>query len=353
MTAGAMLAVVGVYTFFAVPPLTNDFGVFYREGAAWLDGRPLYAGAGRPNLNPPAPTVALFGPLARLPYEWAQIVWLIAGALSVAASIRLVRHELRLSPRQVVEVAGLLFMTQGALMALRSGQVTWLLLYPVTRAWAAHRRGRDTHTGIWLGLAIAVKPPLALIALLLPLTTILGGGVTALLLSAAMLPVTGWEPWVTWVGQRDAVTWLASPANASLWGAAARLEWRAGAAPGLADLSLLSFAGVLLAGAALGFDGARQRQPDRRFFCAVLWSLLVSPLGWAYYLPLAVGPAAAAWPATWGATIAYGLTLMPVAFGILHVDRLPVSVFVVAVLAAWFSWASPRPPATGRLPGDR
>lgn len=338
MTAGACVAMVGVYTYFAVPPLTNDFGVFYREGRAWVAGEPLYAGHGRPNLNSPLATLVLFGSLARLPYGLAQVAWLAAGGVATVLAIRVIQSELQLSDRRVAELTGLLFLTQGALMAIRSGQVTWLLLYPFTLAWAAHRRGRPTIAGIWLGAAIALKPSLAPCAALLPLATLTSTALTSLGLSAASVPVTGWEPWVAWIRQSESVTWLASPANASLWGVAARLEWRTGPAPGLTALSLPAVIIVLAVAAALALESTRRRGADSRFLCGVLWALLVSPLGWAYYLPLAAAPAAALWRDSWGIRVSYGLTLLPVAFDLRMLNALPVSVFFLAVLTAWFFW---------------
>ena len=68
-----------------------DFTAFYTDGLAWNAGTPLYT---RANLNPPSAAVAVFGPLARLPFRQAQVVWTAIGIIVLLASVRVVAREL-------------------------------------------------------------------------------------------------------------------------------------------------------------------------------------------------------------------------------------------------------------------
>jgi hypothetical protein len=333
LIAGTLMATLGVVSFWAAPYGLHDFSVFYREGLAWIQGVPLYSGNYRLNLNPPLLTVTLFAPLARLSYTGAKIVWLMLDGVSIALSLWVIRRELRLTQTCSATVLGALLATQGSFMATRSGQITWLLLAPLTLAWAYYRGDRPIAAGVCVGICVAIKPPLALMALLLPWQTWTTAGAISAGLSLAAIAATGLEPWLTWARLGSEVTWLGSPANASLWGAAARLR-SGGVSGAIHELSLAATTMVCALALILGWITLRQTQRDRRFLLASLWSLLVSPLGWAYYLPLVWGPVVALWGSR-PIRIAYLIALFPVAFNPPGLSLMPVSIFLVAVLCAW------------------
>lgn len=335
LVAGTLMATLGVAAFWASPYGLHDFSVFFREGLAWNDGLPLYSGNYRLNLNPPLLTVALFGPLAKLSYAGAKTAWLLLNAASIGLSLWVIARELRLQQTQLAASLAAMLVTQGAFMAIRSGQVTWLLLAPLTLAWAYYRRDHLLASGICLGLCIAIKPPLALLALLLPWRTWATAGAVSAGLSLLAVLVTGLDPWLTWVRLGSEVTWLGSPANASLWGAAARLH-SGGDSEGIDDLPAVSIAIVAAIALTLGWIALRQIHRDRRFLLASLWSLLSSPLGWAYYLPLVWGPVVALWDSR-PIRIGYVIALFPVAFNPPGLSLMPVSIFLVAALCAWLT----------------
>jgi hypothetical protein len=335
------MATLGVAAFWASPYGLHDFSVFYREGLAWNDGRPLYTGDYRLNLNPPLLTVAVFSPLARLSYPAAKTIWLLLTATSIALSLRVIRRELQLSVPASVTALGAMLVTQGAFMALRSGQISWLLMPLLTLAWGSYRGGRLAAAGVYIGLAIAMKPPLVLLAIMLPWMTWLTAGAVSAALSLIAVTVTGIAPWLTWARLGSEVTWLGSPANASLWGAAARLR-SGGVAGAIHDLPVPWIVAVCAIALFLGWTTLRQRDRDRRFLLATLWSLLSSPLGWAYYLPLSWGPVVALWESN-AIRIAYAIALFPVAFDPPGLSRLPVSIFLIAVLWTWMIAGQPSP----------
>lgn len=62
----------------------TNFSVFYLEGRALLEGRPLYDSALSRNLNTYALTVLMFAPLALLPYPGAAGLWLAVSIVGCA-----------------------------------------------------------------------------------------------------------------------------------------------------------------------------------------------------------------------------------------------------------------------------
>ena len=332
-------------------PYVIDFRLFYLEGAAWLAHKPLYSGVNALNMNPPSLTVLLFAPLALIPYRAAQILWFVLSVAAVAGSLRTIARALRLSFEQTLQAAALLILMHGSLQAWAIGQLTWpVLLYPLTRAWVSYRDGRFGATGAWLAPAIVAKPPLALLALALPAGVWIPAGAISGSVTLATAAFTGLGPWRAWLHAGGQVNWLARPFNLSLWGVAARFT---GPKARIGDLSIAWIAAVLLVGLAGWWLAGRERSADRRMFYAGLWSLLMSPLGWGYYLPLVAGPAVAIWPGSPTAVAAYILALLPVG-GAPPGDPIADSLGFAGVLLAWYAAArrnaaSPRSAARARF----
>ena len=320
--------------FFIVHPARVDFTLFVHEGRQWNQGQPLYATV-TINTNSPAMTVTLFSVLARMPYPIAQGLWVTLSVIALWSSWRLIARELGWSVDRTATAVGLGLLMHGSYQAFSVGQLTIpLLLYPVSRAWVAYRRQRFFEAGCWLGPAIVMKPPLALAALLLRWPTWTVAGTLSLGLSLASLPITGLAPWRLWLNAGGRITWLDYLSNLSFWGVAAK--WTGGHM--LTDLSPIVVGVVLFAGAVLGAHVLVQKHPDRRVLGALLWSVLLSPLGWVHYLVLLIGPVAALWRGTWLTWTAYALLLLP--FGGYLVSG-PVfgSLYCVAVLLLWFDIA--------------
>lgn len=311
-----------------------DFWCFYAEGRAWLDGQPLYAGTfGKLNLNSPALTVLLFAPLALLPYPVTQALWMLACLSALWLSVRLIGRELEMPWSSTLTLGAMLVLTHGAFQTIAVGQLAFVLVYPCTRAWVCYRRGELVTAGAWLAPAIVAKPPLALMALLLAVPTWLTAGVLSAGLSLLTLPLTGMQAWRDWLRIGSGVNWLPDTFNASLWGVVAR--WQGGDTPvNVSGLEPSLTALVVLTGLGLAILTVRQTDTDRRFLCAGLWSVLLSPLGWAYYVLVVAGPAAALWAGSRLALASYVLLVLP-----MGMDRGlgPVvgSVFCWGVLGLW------------------
>lgn len=305
LLAGCLLAVL--FTGSALRELAanapaRDFAAFHASGHAMAHGS-WYAGTrpDRPNLNPPT-FVLLTAPIMRLPLATALVLWSLLGAVSLAASLWTVARVLTLPAPWAVALPALLLCSFPARVAWSQGQVTWVLLFPLTMAWAAWRDGRRVVAGAWLAPAIALKPILALLPFALGIPTLLAAGAGSALLTGAAIGITGWQPWADWLAQAQGISWLAKPDNLSVWGVAARLALpRAGA--------------MVLAGAVAGgllWMAYRAKDADRRWWLGGVFTLALSPLGWAYYLPLWIGPLVGllrAQPSRWLIAGVVGLSL--------------------------------------------
>lgn len=346
----AVMTALALYGFFWIFPDRTDFRARYNEGIAWRHGTDLYTPNPSLNTHPPTVTALVFAPLSLLPYPAAQAVSTALNGLAVIASVRVIARTLRLSTPQVVWMSGLLLATQGMIQHWAMGQFIGLLLYPVTKAWVASRDGLNVTSGLWLAPVVAVKPPLALLALLLPWPTWVTAGALSGGTSAIAVLLTGVEPWIAWLREGSKINWLAVPFNASLWGMAAR--WQQGNCwwIRMSELTPLSTAAVLIAGAGLAWHTLQQSDRDRRFFCAGLWSVLLSPLGWAYYLPLVAGPATATWRRSSLAVIAYVLLLAPVGQNRPDAGLLAGSIMFTGVVCAWMAWTRASASSGGTSP---
>ncbi len=300
----------------------NDFGRTFLSAAAFVHGEDMY---GRNpsipweledgstidlwNLNPPHFHLLLL-PLAWLPAGVALVPWLLANAVCGYYSLRTIVREAGLTftvEQRPLVLLGLLGFI-GTASALVTGHMSFLLLGLVTLSWHAARHGRWTVSGVWLGLALGVKP---FLLFLVPYflwrrqwraTAALA--VTVLLCAAAGFLVFGADnhrAW--WHVLRSADNWAWLPMNASILGFLTRtfstnpiFTPLASASPDQLRAAWLSAGipmGLLTYGAAFR-DGSR-RSVDRAFALMLVGSLLLSPLGWTYYFWLPLGPMAVLW----------------------------------------------------------
>jgi len=320
---------------------TNDFSGFYESARAWREGHPLYTGTiAAPNLNPPLFAV-LLSPLTFLSPAVAYGIWTGIGALSIVASVQKISTQTMLTPQARFWLATLLIGWAPAAVVWQEGQLTWLLLYPVTRAWLASTRLR---AGLWLAPAVMLKPPLALMAILTPWPIPLITGLAGAAATLATIPLTGSQAWRDWLDQSRAVSWIGDWSNVSLWGLAARAHGGDVQGTSLYDVSPAAVAVIIVAGAVLAIEVLR-RNDGVRWPMALLWSLLLSPAGWSYYLPLALGPALASWQDTWPTRAALALLAVPVfvlgafRFYVAGGTVLLGSIHFVAAALLWLAWA--------------
>jgi hypothetical protein len=306
-----LLALAHFFMYDVVRDPLADFGAFYLDGRAWRAGTALYQ---VPNLNTPLLTVLLFGPLSALPFSTAQVIWTVAGAVALVASVRVVARELHTTLEQTAGILVTLLVLHGTSVAW-SGQTGWFMLWLVTLAWASYRHDAQVRAGCWLGCAIAVKPTLAITALLLPWRVCAVAGGVSLALSLLGVAVTGWAPWEAWYRVGNAANWLGGFSNGSILGLWARLQSGSFSGITLADVSPWGWVCTGLIAGLIAWQSMTERRPDRRMLVALLGFLLLSPLSWSHYPLVALGPAAAVW--TW--------------------NRWTVAAVVLASLPVWFA----------------
>lgn len=266
-----------------------DFHAFYESAQAWRLGNDLYAtGVEYPNLNPPHFVVAF----AVFTWFSEHVAITVFMAINLAATLvagAIVWRELHL-PRSFVPLTigiAATGLSTGMLFGLEEGHPIGLFALCVTAAWASHRQGRLALTGVLLGLLVSVKPFFGCILLVslvgrewrVILWAVAAGSAAAI--AGALL--AGPSSVLRWIETGRQVYWFYHPLNASLAGLLSR------SGMGWLPWAMLTIA--LLAGTVAALR--RSASIDASWLAAGLASLLVSPLGWAYYLPLLAGPLAA------------------------------------------------------------
>ena len=298
----------------------SDFGKLHASARAYLAGRDMYdlgpatlspvRGMTNEilhyiqflNLNPPHFHVILL-PLAPLPGRWALAVWGVLSLVCLALSLRLIVREsgIALTPwrRRLAALALLSFAGMGAVAV--TGQISFILLLPVTLAWIRARGGKWIEAGLYLGLAMSIKPFLAIFLpylilrrLFVTLGTALCAGAVAFLIG---LGVFGWDAHRSWIAGLSAVSWEWVAMNASVLGFLRRVLAPSlyyeplFETPGLiAPLWLLLSGAIGVVSLAVAAADSGDRAVDRGFGLLILAALLISPLGWTYYWWLALGP---------------------------------------------------------------
>jgi Glycosyltransferase family 87 len=158
----------------------------------------------------------------------------------------------------------------------------------ITTAWSLSRRGSWKACGVILGLVISIKPFFGCFLLIPLLRRQFAALACAAVVAGAAIGTgvafAGPLSLQRWIETGRLVTWFQHPANASLLG----LMARAGMTSWPVWL-LLSVAGVILSVALV----RRSRTLDVEWATFGLLSILVSPLGWVYYMPVVAGPVVA------------------------------------------------------------
>lgn len=341
--AGLLGVLVTYYGFLfriAMSQHSNDFGKFYFAAQAWLDGGSLYAPnvATRMlvrgewfeflNMNPPHFHLIVL-PVVRLDLATATKVWIALNVLAAGLSIAIAVRELGLKVRPAAVLPALVIaLLSGALNAIAvTGQFTGLLMLPMTLAWRDARRGHWLRCGSWLGALIGLKPFLALFVPVLLVNrhwrALVGVATSILLTFAAGVTVFGWHAHVEWVRSLQAVSWTWSNMNASITGWLSRsldvspMFVPLAVMPSIVRPLWIAIALVVAAATLL----ASRRSISHAFAVTLLGSLLMSPLGWVYYVPLALAPCLELWRARRPPLAVVGIVLgatpllVPSAFG--------------------------------------
>ena len=294
----------------------NDWGKFYWDAVHWLDGHPMYgpneasdvaaADAVLDLRNLAAPHVMVpFLLVGRLGFLTSVCVWAFASVLGALFSWSIVRHELawRPSPADWLVAIPLVLSSSLLQIVLVTGQITFIVLPLVALVWAWARRERWILAGFGLGVLVATKPFFLLLVPWLAvrsprsvLAAIAGAGSFV----AIGLAVFGPSAYRDWLAVMHEIDWAWIYHNASLRSVLDRaFSAHAGSAPLVEapGLALWTWRVAFVVGCAAALVLAvRDRQPghvDRALATLIPTSILLSPLGWTYYIWWAFPPVAA------------------------------------------------------------
>ncbi len=295
----------------------NDFGKFYYSALAFLHGGDMYGPNpatdipqvdGHPmqflNLNPPHFHIPLI-PLAMLRPGIAGAIWGVVSLASLMLSWTLIKREVGLNLGgpwgwRLLLAGALMFAGTGA--TLVTGQLSFLLLLIVTIVWIQARRGKWVKAGALLGIAASVKPFLLIFLPYFALRRRYRAIVACLLLGAACFAVGilvfGTDVHTKWLQSLSAsAAWNWAPMNASISGILSRVF---APSPPYSPVAVmprsLKASWLLVSGLTFLLTmlaTAKKTAPsslDRDFALLLVSALLLSPLGWIYYLWLPLGP---------------------------------------------------------------
>ncbi len=293
----------------------NDFGKFYFSIKTFLENGTMY-GPNRAtlvnvtplfaqqfwNLNPPHFHLLIM-PLGFVAPYTALAIWGLINLALLIASLQLIGSELQLrpSPQQsrLVFLGILAFSGTGAILI--TGQLTFLLLFPITLAWIQVRNKQWSKAGIALGIACSIKPFLLIFtpyfllkhqyrALVLFILT------CALTFCIGLLTL-GTDIYLRWMDLLGLVDWSWTSMNGSIHGILNRAFHENPVFTTVTDAPhLVTPLWILLSGICAMITLVRIHQDnsvhstDRSFLLLLLAAALISPLGWIYYLFLSVGP---------------------------------------------------------------
>ncbi|HEX7778859.1 MAG TPA: glycosyltransferase family 87 protein [Vicinamibacterales bacterium] len=295
----------------------NDFGKFYYSAQLFLNGQDMYGpspATGIPvgkneirqflNMNPPHFHLLIL-PLALLSPLWAISIWLLVSVVALVAAARAIARALdwHWTPARVAWVVFAVVVCSATAANVITGQLTFVMMLPITLAWIAARRGDWSKASVLLGIAASIKPFLGVFWVYLLVTRewrpLLLMTVAGALCVLAGVIVFGPGAYESWRGALSAVEWWWPPMNGSVTGFLGRslsvnpIYVPAMDAPGLIRPAALLLSAAAVVGLVLSL--ARNRSVDLTFAGLLLTAQLISPLGWVYYLWFAAGPLVALW----------------------------------------------------------
>jgi hypothetical protein len=371
----ALSAILGLWNIMLVLAMTklamNDFGKFYYSARFFLQGIDMYqpspATSFAPlpsttllNMNPPHVHLPIL-PLAYLTPTAALLVWLAMNAVCLVTVLWLIGDTLAIRLGSRLARLGALcaflgFAATGAVLI--TGQLSFLITLPMTLAWLAARQGRWRAAGAYIGFLMSIK---LLLLIFVPYflirrkrDAVVGSIMTFVGCFALGVVVFGLGPHQDWIRALGSVDWEWLPMNGSLAGL---LHRTLSSSPFFAPIAVAPTIRIVLWGVGITFIAAvtffvswrdtSSRAVDRAFATLILAALLISPLGWVYYLWLALGPMtvivglgssgkrAMAHVPSWLLRSAGVLLFVPVTATALFQP----SVVATATLASVYSWA--------------
>lgn len=257
-----------------------------------------------PNLNPPF-FVALTTIFATLDYPVAWWIWtalsIFCGLSTLIIIFKSNIFPTTLSWLQKSWLALAFFAYYPTFASISFGQVTLLLLLPLTLAWLTLRNEKHTVAGGLLGLVASIKPLFGLFLISLLISRNLRA-VSAFIIVCIVCfilggLVAGFSSYIEYSKILSEVNWLATNWNGSYSGFFFRLFGGSRNQPwiDMPELSRgLSLVASLITVSMLSWVILRVKGCDNKIKSDVIMAitvpamLLISPLGWMYYFPFLI-----------------------------------------------------------------
>jgi hypothetical protein len=272
----------------------------------------------------------VFAGLALLSIRVAYVVWTSAGLIAALWGTARIARVWR---RPAWQVAAVVLACHGMPLGVILGQLHLVIFVLVTAAWLADRDDQAVSAGIWLGVAIYLKPFLALVAVYWLWRRAWHAATVAAAVAAGGYGVgILWLPDASagWIDALRSVQWEHASINLAIWGWVARLDLPLWVAIGLGAPVLVLLAWRLPA-----------QSRDGAWFAVLVAACLLSPIAWLYYaLPL-LGPAGLIYQQGDRRTrylLAAGYVGLCVPLGF-QVPAVEAGWLRAATLGSWYLWA--------------
>jgi len=263
-----------------------------------------------PNLNPPFETL-LLAPIGLISYDKAYSIFAIISlsfgllaAVLISNEVIYAKHDLA----ALLTIMIIILLYFPTWINIVYGQFALIVLFLITSAWIAVKKGRDALCGLILGLAMSLKLFVGLFLIFFLVRRrwrlLLWFCATFVLLSLLPLLVYGIGTYKNYLTILSQITWYAASWNGSFLGFFSRIFGGSENVP-LVDYPALARFLTNLCSLAfvfwltwLAWPRAQESRPeafDLGFSLCIVGMLLISPLGWMYYFPVLIIPAAVAW----------------------------------------------------------
>ena len=291
---------------------TDDFLPDYLSARSWRDGGGMYGsldqlankyfgpGAscqqyfppGLRNSHPPL-FIVLITPLSFLRYHQARFVWLLLEVCALVGAIALLCRRLGMSWWLALGIGLATLAIPIVETSLSLGQSNEMLVLALVLGWSWLLRRRDRESGIALGVIAALRIfPLFMLIPLIRMKRFKAVRVTCVSFLAASIVgglaagVSAIDDFFRLASPFNLHFWIAQPQNISLAGAVSRWLLPNPWFHHGVDMPLVAYglSGTLILAGILTALLARPNLTGDRFWAAVPWMILVSPLSWTHYL---------------------------------------------------------------------
>lgn len=329
MLVGLVFGKSFVAAFRPPPGVLTDFVQEWLSGQNYRTGDPIYADqieslrrhTGQvPNIaeqmlprNAHPPVAVLFAlPFVLADYPNSQLAWNLFSSVLFVLALVLVIRELKLPfiPLSLLPTATLILVCNPLYGQIIQGQLDFVLVFLISAAWVADRRGYQWWAGGLIGVAAAIKLFPAFLFLYFLSTgrwrAVLSGGVVVATLNLLTLSVFGVQTYRDYVlvvvpglSFFQTMWWNCSPEG--FWLRLFDPQPHAGIiplvrSPELAQAFIWATRGVVVAIVAyLGYRAESRAARDKAFAAAVTALCLVSPIMWHHYMLLLLVPAGLLW----------------------------------------------------------